>query len=61
MEYRITYRHEVIIEADSDSEAKQKWEALELGQLDREESVVSHEYIETVSFEDEDYNEVSLD
>ncbi len=60
MEYRITYRHEVIIEADSDSEAQQKWEELELGQLDSEGSVVTHEYVELVSFEDEDHNEVNF-
>tara|TARA_R110001606_G_scaffold380805_1_gene541550 strand:- start:1340 stop:1525 length:186 start_codon:yes stop_codon:yes gene_type:complete len=58
MEYRITYRHEVIINAENDTEARQKWEDLELGQLDSEGDVVSNEFIEEISFEDEDYKEI---
>tara|TARA_R100000951_G_scaffold29042_1_gene24880 strand:- start:115 stop:306 length:192 start_codon:yes stop_codon:yes gene_type:complete len=58
MQYRITYRHEVIINAENDTEARQKWEDLELGQLDSEGDVVSNEFIEEISFEDEDYKDI---
>ena len=59
--YRVTWRHELIIEAESDDQAKEIFEFLSLGKLDQEVAdgkVYSHEYIEKVSFEDEDYNDI---
>jgi hypothetical protein len=59
--FRKTWRHEVIIEANSAEEAKVKWEELNLGNLDQEvkdKSAFSHDFIENVSFEDEEYNDI---
>lgn len=60
-QFRITWRHEVIIEAKTPQEAREKWEQVRLGSLDSEECsdvIHSHDFVEEVSFEDEDYNEV---
>jgi len=56
--FRITWRHEVNLEAETKEEAKEIWEALDLGRLDQEK--VSHEFLERVSFEDGEYNEINL-
>lgn len=64
--YRITYRHEVIIEAETSDKAKDVWESISLGSLDNTLNIkfpsgelVSHEFVERVSFEDEDYNDIN--
>ena len=59
--YRVTWRHELIIEAQSGEQAKEKCELITLGKLDQEVAdgkICSHEYIEKVSFEDENYNDI---
>ena len=59
--FRITYRHEVIIEAKTKEEAQQIWESISLGKLDQEVAdgeIYSHEFVENVSFEDENYDDV---
>ena len=61
-QFRVTYRHEVIIEAETSEEAQLIWQGLDLGKLDREVAdgeIYSHEYVEAVSFEDEQNNDVS--
>lgn len=63
MKFRRTWRHEVIIEADSPQEAKQIFEEIDLGQLNKEVAegeIFYHEFVESVSFEDEEYNDVIL-
>ena len=60
-QFRITWRHEVIIVAKTPQEARERWEQVRLGSLDSEEGsefIHSHNFVEEVSFEDEDYNEV---
>ena len=62
-QFRMTWRHEVIIEAETPQEARDIWEQTRLGSLDHEESVghiIHHDFVEKVSFEDEDYNEVTI-
>ena len=52
--FRITWRHEVNLEAKTKEEAKQLWNLLDLGQLNREVAdgeITSHEFVEQVSFE----------
>ena len=59
--FRKTYRYEVIIEAETNEEAQHIWESISLGKLDQEVAdgeIYSHEYVENVSFEDENYNDV---
>lgn len=61
-QFRVTYRHEVIIEAKTSEEARQVWESIDLGKLDKafdDGEIHSHEYVECVSFEDEENNDVS--
>ena len=61
--FRKTWRHEVYIEADTAEEAEAKWGDINLGKLDKEVAdgeIYSHEFVEEVSFEDENYNEVEL-
>jgi hypothetical protein len=62
-EYRITWRHEVTIIADSPEDARMVWESrVNLGELDRcakLNKILSHDFVEEVSFEDENYNDVS--
>jgi translation elongation factor EF-Ts len=58
-QFRKTYRHEVIIEAETNEEAQQIWESIALGKLDQEVAdggIYSHEFVENVSFEDENYD-----
>ena len=58
-QFRKTWRHEVIIEAKNPKEAKQIWENIDLGKLNREvdnKKISSHEWVEDSCFEDEDYN-----
>ena len=60
-QFRKTYRHEVIIEAETNEEAQQIWESISLGKLDQEVAdggIYSHEFVENVSFEDENYDDV---
>ena len=57
--FRKTYRYEVIIEAETNEEAQQIWESISLGKLDQEVAdgeIYSHEFVENVSFEDENYD-----
>tara|TARA_R110000751_G_scaffold134837_3_gene237415 strand:+ start:3147 stop:3335 length:189 start_codon:yes stop_codon:yes gene_type:complete len=59
--FRKTWRHEVVIKAKTKEKAQQIWESINLGKLDQEVAdgeIFSHDFVETVSFEDEDYNEV---
>ena len=59
--FRVTWRHEVIIEAKTAREAREVWAHISLGQLDREVAdgeIYSHEFVERVSFEDENYDDV---
>ena len=54
--FRITWRHEVIIEAETKEAAKQNWDGINLGELDREvayDEIYSHEFVEQVSFDEE--------
>jgi hypothetical protein len=60
-QFRKTWRHEVIIKAETAEEAKLIFENINLGQLDREVAdgeIYSHEFVEIVSFEDDNYNDV---
>jgi hypothetical protein len=60
-QFRKTWRHEVIIEAKTAEQAKLIFESINLGQLDREVAdgeIYSHEFVENVSFEDENYDDV---
>lgn len=55
-QFRITWRHEVIIEAKSIDEARSNWQLLNLGNLDQEQTdkeIVSHEFVDDVSFDEE--------
>ena len=59
--FRKTYRHEVIIEAETNEEAQQIWESISLGNLDQAQAdgeIYSHEFVENSSFEDENYEDV---
>ena len=59
--FRKTWRHEVEIEADTKHDAQQIWESISLGKLDKELAdgeIVSHEFVESISFEDEEYNSI---
>lgn len=59
--FRKTWRHEVIIEAETAEEAKSIWEMIDLGNLDMAVTngeIVSHEFVQNISFEDQDYNEI---
>ena len=66
--YRITWRHEVYLEAEDPQDLKKKWESLILGHLDvHHVSIVdglkmkSHDFVELMSVEDEDNNEVDIE
>ena len=61
-EYTITYRHKVVILADSPEEAHDVFEDLNLGLLDTEPSLrlVRHDFVEEASFEDEDNNKIDI-
>lgn len=61
-QFRVTYRHEVFIEAETSEEAQLIWQSLDLGKLDQEVAdgeISSHDYVEAVSFEDDEYNELT--
>ena len=60
-QFRKTWRHEVVIEAETVEEAKSIFESINLGKLDMEVAdgeIYSHEFVESVSFEDENYDDV---
>ena len=60
-QFRKTWRHEMIIDAETKEDAKQVWEDVSLGNLDKEVAdgeIYSHEFVEDISFEDGDYNEI---
>lgn len=47
--FRKTWRHEVVIKAENESDATDIWEALDLGNLNKREKdgeIESHEYVE---------------
>ncbi len=54
--YRITWRHEVVVVAENDKQAKEAWENVDLDNLNME----CHEFVEGVSFEcvTDDYRDV---
>jgi len=63
--YRITFRHEVFIDADSEEEAQDLWGRLDLGRLDDELSAGNkpgdgsaifrhHDFVEAYDFEEYD-------
>jgi len=59
--FRVTWRHEVYIEAHNSKQALEIWEDLNLGKLDKECKtgvIEDHNYVETISFEDENYNDI---
>jgi hypothetical protein len=61
MMYRKTWSHEVWFEADSNEEAIEKWESVDIGSLDKEVkkgNIGGHDFIEDRSFEDENYTDV---
>ena len=61
--FRITWRHEAYIQAESHKEALEKWAGAKLGEMDKEVengTIDGHSFVEHVSFEDEDYNELSF-
>ena len=52
--YRFTWRHEVYVEAESDADAKELYEGLDLGNLQQEtekDCIFSHGHVENVSAE----------
>ena len=54
MKFRVTFRHELIINASSEEEAYETFEDIDFGNLDEEVStstIESHGYIETISFD----------
>jgi len=60
--FRKTWRHEVIIEAETKEEAKQIWENISLGKLDSEQDIgkiYAHDFVENISFEDENYDDIN--
>lgn len=60
-EFKKTWRHEIIIKANSKEEAKEIWQNIELGNLDKEvdnKKIFSHQFIESISFQDENYNDI---
>jgi len=62
MIYRKTWRHELYIKADTAKEAQEIWEKVDLGILNEEKMngiIDTHDFVEEVSFEDEDYRDVS--
>lgn len=63
--YRITWRHEIYLLADNPSEARDKWETINLGKLKEEvakKHILSHEFVELSSVEDMDsYKDVMSD
>jgi translation elongation factor EF-Ts len=56
-QFRITWTHEVIIEAETKEQAQKIWESISLGKLDQEVAdgeIYSHDFV----FENENYDEV---
>jgi hypothetical protein len=58
--YTITYRHKVVILADSPEYARNVFEDLDLGALNSNPDLEKHSFVEEVSFEDEDNNEIEI-
>lgn len=61
--YRFTWRHEVYIEANSEDEATDKWEELNLGELDKcvkDGEIEFHNFVELVSVDPEE-SETEID
>lgn len=55
--FRKTWRHEVSIIADTEDEANDIWENLNLGKLDKAEKkevIVSHSFVEDVSMDEQE-------
>ncbi len=53
--FRVTWRHELFIDAKTKEEAKQIWESISLGKLDQEVAdgeIYTHGFVEKVSFEE---------
>jgi translation elongation factor EF-Ts len=53
-QFRITWTHEVIIEAETKEQAQKIWESISLGKLDKEVAdgeIYSHDFV----FENENY------
>ena len=59
-EYIITYRHKVVIKANSPEEAHGVFEDLDLGALNYHPLLEKHSFVEEVSFEDEDNNKIEI-
>ena len=59
--YRVTWRHELYLRANSREEAISVWENVNLGSLDAETvsgNIESHEFVTKLTFEDESYRDV---
>ena len=59
--YLKTWKHEALIGANNPEDAHAKWAAVNLGNLDSELKqghILSHDFIETVNFVDENNNEI---
>ena len=59
--YRFTWRHEVYIDAESPEKAKEIFETFDIGKLDEcieRGDIQSHGFVESVSAEDEEGNDI---
>lgn len=55
--FRKTWRHEMYIEAETEREAEDIWEAVNLGKLSKavkDKKIISHDFVNTVSMEEEE-------
>jgi len=52
MEARITYRSEVYIKGNSLEEIKEKWESINLDNVENEKDVTDYGFIDVISIED---------
>lgn len=60
MQYRITYRNEIFIKGNSLDEIKKAWENANIEpDISKDEHITSQSFIEVVSVEDENYNDLT--
>lgn len=56
-QFRVTWRQELYIEANSKEEAREIWENTNLGELNKEvenKNIQSHDFVELVDIEEEE-------
>ncbi len=54
-QYRITWRHEIIIEAENLDDARYKWENLDLGNMteaQETDEIISNEFVDDISIDE---------